>query len=212
MRIFVFLGAPGSGKGTQAKRLAESQGFKHFSTGDMLRAAIAAGSEVGLRAKTFIDKGDLVPDDVMIDLIQQALAELPSSAKVILDGFPRTVAQAEALDASKTTTVSKALMFEIPESMLLKRLTGRRICRKCGASYHTEFFPIAPGAPCKQCGSTDIYQRADDSAEVVGHRLEVFKKQNQGLLDYYGQAKKLQKLDANKPVDLIQRSLVDQMS
>lgn len=178
----------------------------------MLRAAIGAGTDVGKRAKVFIDKGDLVPDDVMIDLIKQALAKVPKSGKVILDGFPRTVPQANALDESPDTTVSKALMFEIPEQMLIKRLTGRRICRKCGASYHTEFFPINLGEPCKKCGGTDIYQRTDDSADVVGHRLEVFKKQNQGLLDYYGGAKKLAKLDANMPVDLIQRSLVDLMS
>lgn len=212
MRITVFLGAPGSGKGTQAKRLAEDGAIHHFSTGDMLRAAIGAGSDVGLKAKAFIDKGELVPDDVMIELINKALKPLPDSAQVILDGFPRTVAQAEALDKSPRSRVSQAIMFEIPEDILVQRLTGRRVCKKCGSSFHVEFMPFEPGKSCQDCQGEFLYQRTDDSAEVVGKRLTIFKAQNEGLLSYYSRVGKLKKIDANMQVDLIQKSLVDLMS
>jgi adenylate kinase len=212
VRITVFLGAPGSGKGTQAKRLAEDGAVHHFSTGDMLRAAIGEVSDVGLKAKAFIDKGELVPDDVMIELINKALKPLPDSARVILDGFPRTVAQAEALDKSPRSRVSQAIMFEIPEEILVKRLTGRRVCKKCGSSFHVEFMPFEPGKSCQDCNGEFLYQRTDDSADVVGKRLTIFKTQNEGLLSYYSRVGKLKKLDANMQVDLIQKSLVDLMS
>jgi adenylate kinase len=212
LRIFVFLGAPGSGKGTQAKRLAATHGFHHFSTGDMLRGAIAAGSEVGVQAKSYIDRGDLVPDGVMIELIQQALQPLPPSSNVILDGFPRTVPQARALDEAARAQVSHAIMFDIPESILVKRLTGRRVCKKCGASFHVEFMPFQPGKSCQQCSGENLYQRTDDSEQVVGHRLAVFRTQNQGLLEYYQQTGKLKNIDANMSVDQIQKSLIDLMS
>jgi adenylate kinase len=212
VRITVFLGAPGSGKGTQAKRLAEDGLVHHFSTGDMLRAAIAAGSEIGLKAKVYIDKGELLPDDVMIELINKALKPLPDSSKVILDGFPRTVAQAEALDKSPRSRVSEAIMFEIPEEILVKRLTGRRVCKKCGSSFHVEFMPFEPGKSCQDCKGEFLYQRTDDSADVVGRRLSIFKTQNEGLLSYYSRVGNLKKIDANKQVDLIQKSLVDLMS
>jgi adenylate kinase len=206
--ITVFLGAPGSGKGTQAKILAKEHGFKHLSTGDMLRAAIQAGTEIGLKAKNFIDGGDLVPDAVMIELIEKTLSGLPSNAKIILDGFPRTVAQAEALDKNTRTSVKRALSFEVPSHLLMARLTGRRVCSKCGQPYHIYFMPPTKEDVCDACGGP-LLHRADDTEEVVKHRLEVFEKQTQPLLDFYRVAHKLQKVNANDEVDTLQAELLE---
>lgn len=207
MNISVFLGAPGSGKGTQAKQLAEKHGFWHFSTGDMLRAAIREQKPVGLKAKTFMDKGDLVPDTVMIELIEEAMKPLPTSARVLLDGFPRTVPQAEALDSKENTQVSNAIYFIVPENILVTRLTGRRVCPKCGESFHLVFIPPKKESVCDKCLST-LIQRTDDSESVVQRRLDVFKGQNQGLLDYYSKKNKLKEIQADKAVEYVQTQLL----
>jgi adenylate kinase len=207
VNITVFLGAPGSGKGTQAKRLSQGHGFRHFSTGDMLRASIQSGDDVGLRAKGFIDRGELVPDDVMIALIEKALTTLPAGAKVILDGFPRTVPQAEALDRSPKTSVKSALFFNVPHTTLISRLTGRRICEKCGEPFHVEYLaPKVPGV-CDRCGGK-LIQRSDDSENVVRRRLEVFASQNGALLDYYRSKNRLHEFQADMQVDRIQQHLL----
>lgn len=207
MDITVFLGAPGSGKGTQAKKLAETGNFQHFSTGDMLRAAIHAGSEVGLKAKEFINRGELVPDGVMIELIANALSKLPSSTRAILDGFPRTVPQANALDKSPGTAVTRAIFFEVPNSLLIDRLTGRRICEKCGQPYHVKFLPSSAGEKCERCGGK-LIQRPDDNENVVRRRLEVFAEQNDQLLHYYDGSKKLRRINADAAVDKLQSQLL----
>ena len=207
MDITVFLGAPGSGKGTQAKILAKQHGFQHLSTGDMLRAAIQRGTEIGTKAKKFIDAGELVPDPVMIELIERTLAELPSKSKIILDGFPRTVAQAEALDKNARTRVNRALFFNVPYELLLDRLTGRRVCSKCGQPYHIRHLPPRRPGICDACGSA-LLQRPDDTESVVQRRLEVFTEQNQPLLDFFKLAGKLQELDADAEVDALQAQLV----
>lgn len=206
MNITVFLGAPGSGKGTQAKRLSTAHGFKHFSTGDMLRVAIQEEKPVGLKAKGFMDKGELVPDSIMIELIEEALSHVSGTAKVLLDGFPRTVAQAKALDSNPRTQVSLALYFIVPEETLIRRLTGRRICKKCGESFHLEFMPPKANSICDKCGS-QLTQRPDDSESVARHRLTVFRSQNEGLLSYYTSAKKLKEIAADNNVDEIQNTL-----
>lgn len=211
MNISVFLGAPGSGKGTQAKKLAQSYGYVHFSTGDMLRAAIQAGSEVGLQAKGFIDRGDLVPDGVMISIIESALAGLSKDARVLLDGFPRTVPQAQALDSKNHTAVTRALFFKIPEPILITRLTGRRTCRKCGESFHVIFLPPKTQGICDRCGG-ELFQRTDDMEEVVVRRLEVFKGQNERLMDYFRNRRCLFEVDADRPVDEVQGSLLRMLS
>jgi adenylate kinase len=205
--IAVFLGAPGSGKGTQAKRLADTHGFKHFSTGDMLRASIKEGRPVGAKAKTFMDKGELVPDTIMIELIEDALCDVPSSAKVILDGFPRTVPQAEALDKNAKTKVSQAVYFKMPEDVLIKRLTGRRICSKCSEPFHTEYMRPKKEGICDKCGSS-LIQRPDDVESVVRKRLEVFNSQNLGLLSYYRNEKKLGELNGDQEVNSLQSQLL----
>jgi len=206
VEIIVFLGAPGSGKGTQAKSLAQTQGFRHFSTGDMLRSAMASKSPLGLRAKEYIDKGELVPDNVMIELIEGALAPLDPKSRVILDGFPRTVPQAQALDGKTSTSVARALFFKMPEAALVQRLTGRRICEKCGESFHTVFLPPKQSGVCDKCGGK-LIQRTDDSEEVVRRRLQIFAAQNDQLLGYYGERKNLRELNADQPVAVVQKSL-----
>ncbi len=211
MDITVFLGAPGSGKGTQAKRLAESQGFRHLSTGDMLRAAIQEGTDVGKRAKGFIDRGELVPDSIMIELIADVLAKSKGGAKVILDGFPRTVPQAKALDENKNTMVNKALYFDMPEKMLVERLTGRRICEKCGEPFHVSFLPSKKSGICDKCGGK-LIQRADDDESVVTRRLQIFNQQNSQLLDYYRARKNLSQVTADAPVEQVQKSLTKILS
>lgn len=207
MNITVFLGAPGSGKGTQAKQLAEKHGFVHLSTGDMLRAAIKQQLSVGLKAKSFMDQGNLVPDSVMIELIEEVLAPLPEKTNVILDGFPRTVPQAQALDSKTKTSVSNAINFVVPEKILIGRLTGRRVCPNCGESFHLEFIPPLKNNTCDKCNSS-LIQRTDDSEEVVLRRLEVFKSQNQGLIDYFAGHKKLINLNADQAVNTIQDELL----
>lgn len=207
MNITVFLGAPGSGKGTQAKRLSSSGNFKHFSTGDMLRTAIQEAKPVGIKAKGFMSKGELVPDNIMIELIEEALSHVPNTARVLLDGFPRTVAQAKALDSNPRTQVNQAIYFTIPEDVLIRRLTGRRICQKCGESFHLEFMPPKAENICDKCHS-QLTQRSDDSESVARHRLTVFRTQNEGLLTYYTSAKKLQEIQADKDVDVVQSALV----
>jgi adenylate kinase len=173
----------------------------------MLRAAIQAGSELGKQAKGFIEGGELVPDTLMIKLIETTFAELPPKTNVILDGFPRTGPQATALDAAPLTAVDKALYFRMPEAKLIDRLTGRRICEKCGEPFHVSFMPPRTAGVCDKCGSK-LIQRPDDSENVVVRRLQVFNQQNQQLLDYYGSKKKLVEVNADSPVEMVQAELV----
>lgn len=207
MDITVFLGAPGSGKGTQAKRLSQGHQFKHFSTGDMLRAAIKEGSEVGKKAKGFIDRGELVPDNIMIELIETALASLPPSTRVVLDGFPRTVPQADALDRNPKTSVARSVYFNVAEADLVKRLTGRRICESCGEPYHVDFMAPRKDGVCDKCGGK-LMQRSDDREDVVTKRLSVYKEQTSPLLSYYKKNQKLRELDGNQNVDKLQNELL----
>ena len=211
MKLSVFLGAPGSGKGTQAKRLAETHGFTHLSTGDMLRSEMAAGTAVGKKAKEIIDRGELVPDQIMIEMIERKLSSLPTDAKVILDGFPRTVPQAEALDAKPSTKVSVTVSFKVDEPALVERLTGRRICEKCGEPYHTLFMQSKVDGICDKCGG-HLVQRKDDNESVVKRRLEIFNTQNRQLLEYYRNHNNLRELDADRSVETVQSDLMRQLS
>lgn len=173
----------------------------------MLRAAIQHGSDVGKKAKSFIDAGDLVPDSVMIELIEKTLGALPTESKIILDGFPRTVAQAKALESNPHTKVDRAIYFEVPQDLLIERLTGRRICSKCGQPFHIHFLPPQIAGICDACGGA-LLQRPDDSEKVVKHRLEVFTSQTQPLLDFFLSEQKLQKLNADVEVDSLQIQLL----
>lgn len=183
----IFLGPPGAGKGTQAQALAREWGVPHVATGDMLREAVAARTPLGLEAKRHMDSGGLVPDEVVIGLVGERLAQPDAKAGVVLDGFPRTVAQAEALDALFARTglsLDRVVYFNVSRDELLRRLTGRRVCRACGRTYHVVSAPPKAANKCDACGG-ELYQRVDDSEATVATRLDVYRKQTSPLLDYY---------------------------
>ena len=183
----IFLGPPGAGKGTQAQELAREWGVPHIATGDMLREAVAAKTALGLEAKRHMDSGGLVPDDVVIGLVGERLAQPDAKAGCVLDGFPRTVAQAEALDAlfaRAGIALDRVIYLDVPRAELLRRLTGRRICRACGRTFHLVSAPPRVAGKCDDCGG-ELYQRADDSEATVATRLDVYQKQTAPLLDYY---------------------------
>ena len=208
MRITVFLGAPGSGKGTQAKMLSQRERFVHLSTGDILRNAIKEGTPLGREAKTFMDKGELVPDVTMIGLIKDTLTKLKPDHHVILDGFPRTVAQAEALNLNTATQVEQAILFEIADSLLIDRLTGRRVCKQCGQPFHMKHIRPKKEGICDLCGG-EVIQRSDDHEDVVRRRLEIFHSQNKGLVDYYSDKKNLRHINVDQPADSVQKILME---
>jgi len=183
----IFIGAPGAGKGTQAIHLAREWGVPHIATGDMLREAVAAKTALGLEARRHMDSGGLVPDDVVIGLVGERLDRPDAKAGCVLDGFPRTVAQAEALDAlfaSKGIELDRVVFFDVSRPELLRRLTGRRVCRACGRTFHLVSAPPAAAGTCDACGG-ELYQRPDDSEATVATRLDVYQAQTAPLLAYY---------------------------
>lgn len=206
VEITVFLGAPGSGKGTQAKKLCQQAHFIHLSTGDILRKAIRENTPLGKEAKEFMDKGDLVPDSTMIALIQETLSKIGEDKHVILDGFPRTVAQADALNANPATQVDQAVLFDIPDEDLVERLTGRRVCKQCGQPFHVKHIPPKKEGVCDFCGGK-VVQRVDDDAAVIKRRLEIFHSQNQGLIDYYRRKNNLKQVDVRHSAEEVERLL-----
>lgn len=209
--ILVLLGPPGSGKGTQAKRLSKEKGWPQLSTGDMLRSAISNGTELGLKAKSFMDKGELVPDQVVIGLISERMKSPDCQNGVILDGFPRTIPQAEALDQElerNGTRVDRAVLFEIDDQKLVTRMAGRRTCTSCGAMYHVVAAPPKQEGRCDQCGSDQIVQRDDDRPEVIKNRLEVYRRQTAPLVEYYDGQKKLKKIDADQAPEQVHSDLL----
>lgn len=187
MSRVIFLGAPGAGKGTQARRLAAEAGVPQVATGDMLREAVAEGTRLGLEAKRYMDSGALVPDEVVIGLVDERLAKPDSVGGYVLDGFPRTVAQAEALDGlleRRRQQLDRVIFFDVSRPELIRRLTGRRICRRCGAAFHLVSAPPKAPGRCDQCGG-ELYQREDDAEATVTRRLDVYETQTAPLLDYY---------------------------
>ncbi len=183
----VLLGAPGAGKGTQAKKLIEKFGIPQISTGDLLRAAVAEGTELGKEAKSYMDKGELVPDSVVLGMMEERLSQDDCKNGYILDGFPRNTAQAEELDKmldSLGMPLDAALSVEVPTEDLMKRLTGRRTCRECGQMYNIYFQPPAEEGKCDKCGG-ELFQRDDDKEETITKRLEVYQEQTAPLIDYY---------------------------
>lgn len=198
----VLMGLPGAGKGTQAEQIIEKYEIPHISTGDMFRAAIKDGTELGLEAKSFMDQGNLVPDEVTIGIVRERLSKDDCQNGFLLDGFPRTVAQADALDSLLTDLGKKldyVLNIKVEQEELMKRLTGRWICRTCGATYHTIFNPPAVEGVCDKDGG-ELYQREDDKPETVKKRLDVNMKQTQPLLDYYGQKGVLKDIDGQQDI------------
>jgi adenylate kinase len=186
MRL-ILLGPPGAGKGTQAKLLAQRLGVPQISTGDMLRAAVTAGSPLGREAKQYMDRGTLVPDGVIIGLVRERLQEKDCARGYVLDGFPRTVAQAEALEATLKelgSPLDHVLSLEVPTEDLVLRIAGRRTCRNCGAMYHLRFSPSETDGRCDACGGP-TYQRDDDEEETVRRRLHVYNDQTAPLISFY---------------------------
>jgi adenylate kinase len=199
----VLMGLPGAGKGTQAERIVADYQIPHISTGDMFRAAISDGTELGIKAKSFMDKGELVPDDVTIGIVRERLSKDDCSKGFLLDGFPRTVPQAEALEtilSDLKRTINYVINIDVDQSILMDRLTGRRICKQCGATYHLIYNPPAKDGVCDKCGG-ELYQRADDNAETVGTRLEVNVRQSQPLLSFYEEKGYLRNINGQQDIN-----------
>lgn len=183
----IMLGAPGAGKGTQAKRIAEKYDIPHISTGDIFRANIKNNTELGKKAKTYMDQGLLVPDELVVDLVVDRLGQEDAKRGYVLDGFPRTIPQAEALDtalANRGEKMDYAIDVEVPDSAIIERMSGRRSCGQCGASYHIAFNPPKTEGICDICGGA-LIQRDDDKPETVEKRLAVYHEQTKPLIDYY---------------------------
>jgi adenylate kinase len=199
----ILMGLPGAGKGTQAERIVGKYGLPHISTGDMFRAAIKEETELGKKAKSYMDAGELVPDDVTIGIVRERLGKADCQKGFLLDGFPRTTAQAEALDnllADMGRRIDAVLYIDVDRDSLLERLTGRRICSQCGATYHITLNPPKEEGVCDKCGG-QLYQRDDDKIETVKTRLEVNEKQQKPLLDFYKKKNCLEEIDGNQDID-----------
>lgn len=202
----IFLGAPGAGKGTQSKRIAEHYEASHISTGDILRAAVAEGTELGKLAKSYLDNGSLVPDHVIIGLIRERISSPGFPANWIMDGFPRTLAQAEALDEllkEEHLQLNVVLNIDVPLDLLMDRLTERRSCRKTGKIFNLKFNPP------ENAEDYDLYQRSDDTPEAVGNRLNVYKEQTEPLIQYYRQQNKLVDINGNQEVTQVTSAIID---
>ena len=206
----LLMGPPGAGKGTQAAALVKELGVPHISTGDMFRAAIKEGTEMGKKAKSFIDAGNLVPDEVTIGIVRDRLAKDDCKKGFILDGFPRTVGQAEALKGILSElglALDKVLNISVPSSELIERAVGRRICKACGATYHLKFNPTKVEGKCDECGG-ELYQRADDTAETMGNRLKKYEESTKPLIDYYTAAGVYAEVDGLQDISKVTESLV----
>ncbi|MCM3055519.1 MULTISPECIES: adenylate kinase [Bacillaceae] len=183
----ILMGLPGAGKGTQAEKIVQKYQIPHISTGDMFRQAIKDGTELGLKAKSYMDKGELVPDEVTVGIVRERLSKSDCQAGFLLDGFPRTVQQGESLDQilnDLNKKIDYCIHINVDKNILMERLTGRRICKSCGATYHLVFNPPQVANTCDKCGG-ELYQRPDDHAETVQNRLDVNVKQMKPLLDFY---------------------------
>ncbi len=202
MRI-VLLGAPGSGKGTQAKKIMDARGIPQISTGDLLRAAVKAGTPLGLKAKAAMDAGELVADDVVIGMIRERLDDADTQSGFILDGFPRSNVQAKALDEmleSAGKPIDAALLINVDFDNLVKRLTGRRTCANCGQMYNIYFSPSQVEGVCDKCGG-ELTHRADDNEETITNRLDVYRTQTAPVVDFYDEQGKLAKVEGEGPLD-----------
>lgn len=204
MRI-ILMGPPGAGKGTQAEKLTQELGVPHISTGDMFRKAIKEETELGKKAKSFMDQGKLVPDEVTIGIVKERLAEPDCQKGFLLDGFPRTVVQADALDGilkELDMALDSVINITVFRELLIERLTGRRVCKSCGATYHVIFNPTQKDGICDKC-SGEMYQRNDDKLETVGNRLDVYDAQTAPLIEYYENKGLLKNIDGSQSMDVV---------
>ena len=208
--VLILLGPPGAGKGTQARMLEDSYGFVQLSTGDLLRAAVSAGTEAGLKAKAVMEAGDLVSDDIVIAILRDRLADPDTAKGVILDGFPRTTVQAEALDtllAESGQKINAAISLDVDDAAMVTRISGRYTCGTCGEGYHDSFKTPATEGTCDKCGGTEFKRRADDNAETVASRLEAYHAQTAPLIGYYDDKGALQRIDAMGAIEDIAAGL-----
>jgi len=206
----ILLGPPGAGKGTQAKGLEERRGLKQLSTGEMLRAAVAAGTETGRKAKAIMDRGDLVSDDIVVSIIADRLDEPDVKKGFILDGFPRNTAQAEALDKmlkAKRMKIDSVIEMKVDDEALVERIAGRYTCAKCGKGYHDRFERPKKEGVCDVCGSLEFIRRPDDNEKTVRGRLEVYNKQTAPLIDYYGRKGNLRTVDGMADIPDVRRQI-----
>jgi adenylate kinase len=208
--VIILLGPPGVGKGTQGEILAETLEWDRLVTGDLLRAARRAGTETGNRAKAYMDRGDLVPDEVIVALVKERISSLPDDQEIIFDGFPRTVPQAEALDEvlpESGRTIDAVVLLEAPDEVLVKRIGGRRSCSSCGRIYNVHYDPPEAEGTCDACGS-ELLHRSDDDPDTVRHRLDVYRAQTEPLVQYYesGDAEVL-RIDGNRGPGEVQASI-----
>ncbi len=194
----VFLGPPGVGKGTYAKELSKRYNIPHISTGDIFREEIRKGTELGKKVKSYVERGELVPDEIVIEVVRKRLSQDDCKRGFILDGFPRTINQAIALDS--IVKVDLVFNFVAPKSVIIERLSGRRICQKCGAIYHIKFNPPKRPGICDKCGGP-LYQREDDKPEVIEERLRVYEKQTAPIVDYYRKKGILVEVDASRNME-----------
>ncbi|MHB9146527.1 MAG: adenylate kinase [Symbiobacteriia bacterium] len=201
----VLLGPQGSGKGTQAEILAKTYGIPHISTGDILRAAMKAATPLGAKAKSFVDRGELVPDEVVIGIVRERVAEPDCRKGFIFDGFPRTTPQADALAEvlrDQGLALDAVVLIEVARTILMDRMTGRRVCKSCGATYHVALNPPRQAGICDVCGG-ELYQRADDNPEAIRTRLEAYDQQTTPLIEYYQQRGLLAEIDGLGPIDAV---------
>ena len=206
----IMLGAPGAGKGTQAKKIAAQYSIPHISTGDIFRANIKNNTELGQKAKTYMDKGELVPDSLVVDLIMDRFKEADCANGYVLDGFPRTIPQAEALDNALKANGEKvdfAINVEVPDENIINRMSGRRACVGCGATYHIKYNPTKVEGVCDACGEKLIL-RDDDKPETVKNRLSVYHEQTQPLIEYYTGKGVLKEVDGTQPMDDVFAAIV----
>ena len=207
----IMLGAPGAGKGTQAKKIADKYQVPHISTGDIFRANIKNGTELGMKAKTYMDQGLLVPDELVVDLVVDRLAQEDCVNGCVLDGFPRTIPQAECLDAAlaaKGEAIDYAIDVDVPDENIINRMSGRRACVACGATYHIVHIPTKVEGVCDRCGESLIL-RDDDKPETVKKRLDVYHAQTQPLIDYYTSKNVLKTVDGTQDMEAVFQSIVD---
>ena len=209
----IMMGAPGAGKGTQAAKIVKEYGIPQISTGDMFRSAVAAGTELGKAAKACMDAGKLVPDEVTVGIVKERLSKADCAKGFILDGFPRTVEQADALNALLSELGKKltaVININVPAEYLIERAVGRRICKTCGATYHVKFHP-PKGEVCDECGG-ELYQRGDDTAETMQKRLRVYEESTRPLIEYYKASGVYSEIDGRQPIAKVTEDLINVLS
>lgn len=211
----ILLGLPGAGKGTQATRISEKYNIPHISTGDMFRAAMKNKTALGLKAKEYMDAGDLVPDDVTNGIVKERLQQNDAKRGFLLDGYPRTLNQAQALQQALSSTnrrLDHVLYIKVPKDILMERLTGRFMCSNCGATYHKVYSPPKVEGTCDKCGSHDFYQREDDKPETVENRISVNEKQTEILAKHYSDQGLVREIDGQESPKQVFRDIVDHLS